>query len=77
MGQAKRLVIAHSSRSTCGLYCNGKNCFEVITRRQRMGDIERYYCSCMHSSFDPHDYDEDTCPRPKRKPKFNRGDKQQ
>ena len=67
--------IIHSSRNTKGLYCDGKPCFEVLLRRRRMGDEERYYCDVRHCYIDPHDFNEGNCPRHNSssqfKPKFN------
>lgn len=45
--------IRHTFKTTRGLPCDGKPCFEVLIRKKRMGDEVRYWCDVMHGYFDP------------------------
>ena len=71
--------VIHSSRKTQGCYCDGKPCFEVLTRRMNRQDKECYWCCQYHGYFEPKKMTEQKCPKnqqPKeshQKPSFNRG----
>ena len=45
--------IRHTFKTTQGLPCDGRKCFEVLIRKKRMGDEVRYWCDAMHGYFDP------------------------
>lgn len=69
------MEIRHTSQKTKGLECDGQPCFEVLVRKTRRSESERYWCGQLHGYFDPRDVD---CPReaerPERRgPGFNRG----
>lgn len=73
-----KLETSHSSPKTRGLFCDGQPCFEVLMRRGKKTESERYYCAELRGYFEPSEYGEGNCPkciRPKpKKPKgFNRG----
>lgn len=69
--------IIHSSKLTKDWPCDGKPCFEVLVRRHRHVDTERYWCGYLHTYFDPEGFE---CPKRETgnetehgKPQFNRG----
>lgn len=67
----------HTSPNTKGTNCDGQPCFEVLVRRHRHVDAERYWCGYLHTYFDPEGFE---CPKretgneaERGKPQFNRG----
>lgn len=55
--------VLHESDETAGLYCDGRECFEVLMRRRKRKTEVGYWCGFLHSRFDPCGVDESNCPR--------------
>lgn len=46
-------TIIHESQLIGGSLCNGCMCLEVIKKRHKMADDERYYCRHRKGYFNP------------------------
>lgn len=55
--------IKHSTQETAGLYCDGRECFEVLTRKGKKVSTVSYWCAARHSHFVPFDMSAEDCPR--------------
>lgn len=45
--------VKHTSERTKCLKCDGMPCFEVLIRRRKIGDQEKYWCDVKRGYFDP------------------------